>query len=445
MKKFLLVILSLIIAVLFAGCSFVTTPDGTVNNKPDDSLPDDGKDEGIIFKVTLIYENAPFYPMETMRAQWTGEDGVYDAEFNVFGVAQITGLDGDYRVTLSNVPTGYTYDPNNHYADNDNTDITIEILKLNPWGTGTGSSELTAIEVRQLGTYRAALTERNQWIYFMYRPLAAGKYSIQSWVDIVANEVNPILERYNANSGGWSDWVGRSDSGGSASSFTKNFKMEISISAAEIPSDEGQAGNIWLFAMHADVVNEVLYPVIIDFTIKFEDDYIPKDENYDPVEAEGPFADAEWWATHLITGNTFRYVFEDTDKSMTTSHPLGEIMLNTMDGFYHFYDKETGTFGDILYVKLAKPNFFIDAENGFISSEITPRFEGKDYSEFLSTYTNYCRETDGIHPVNAELQKFLQLYAIGQQLFDDGDGYAEILGYNSSEDNMWLFAVGYFR
>ena len=31
------------------------------------------------------------------------------------------------------------------------------------------------------------------------------------------------------------------------------------------------------------------------------------------------------------------------------------------------------------------------------------------------------------------------------QLFDDGDGWAESLGYSSSEDNMWLFAVGYFR
>ena len=444
MKKFLLIILSLIIAVLFAGCSFVTTPDDSANGKPDNNLPDNVEDEGTVFKVTLIYENAPFYPMETMRAQWTGEDGVYDAEFNVFGVAQITGLDGDYRVTLSNVPTGYTYDPNNHYADNYNTDITIEILKLNPWGPGSGTNTLSAIEVRQLGTYRASLTERNQWIYFKYRPLAAGVYSIQSWVDIVANEVNPILERYNANSGGWSEWIRRSDSGGSASSFTKNFRMDISISAAEIPSDEGQDGNIWLFAIHADVANEVLYPVIIDFTIKFEDDYFFKENNYELVEANGPFADGEWWANHPITGNTFRYVFEDTDKAMSTSHPLGEIMLNAADGFYHFYNKETGTFGDILYVKLTQPNLFIDAENGFVSVQVSSRFEGKDYSEFLITYTNFCREADGIHPVNAELQKFLQLYAIGQQLFDDGDGYAENLGYNSSEDNMWLFAVGYF-
>ena len=447
MKKVLIVVLTFIIAVLFAGCSYVTAPDDPGGNKPDDGITDNTGDEGPVFTVSLIYENAPFYPLEPMKAQWTGEDGVYDAEFNVLGVAKITGLDGDYRVTLSNVPTGYTYDPNNHYADNDHTDITIEILKLNPWGEEIYvNSEIgTAIEVRELGTYRAVLTERNQWIYFVYRPLAAGKYSVQSWVDIIANEVNPILELYNANSGGFSMHIGTSNDGGSASSFTKNFRMDISISGDQLPTDSGQTGNIWLFAMHADVVNEVLYPVIIDFTIKFEDKFVNKDMDYEPVKAEGPFADSQWWANHPVTGNTFRYVFEDTKKVMTTEHLLGEIKLNTEDGFYHFYDKESGTFGDILYVKLTKPSFFIDAANGFVSSQISSRFEGKDYSDFLSTYSDYCSETDGVHPVNTELQEFLQLYAIGQQLFDDGDGWAESLGYSSSEDNMWLFAVGYFR
>lgn len=451
MKKFLFIILSLIIAVFCVGCASTYTPEmpGDGETSSGDVQGPDIDPDAIVFKVTLICNNKPFYPMEDMYAQWIGEDGVHNAKFNVFGVAEKTDLDGDYRVTLSNVPTGYTYDPNNHYADNDNREITIQILELitpdafietssGKVPNGTGITQNSPIYISSLGTYRTTLSS-NQSVWYKYKPLTAGSYSIESWVDIVANEVNPRLTRHVSNEGGYVGAGTSKDSGGSASSFTKNFRMEVSVTASEI-------GNAWLFKVYADVVNDVLFPVILDFTIKFEAPYDTPMEKYTDVVPNGPFATSEWWTNNPEMGTTFRYTFEDTSKRMDSTG----IKLNPDDGFYHFYDEQTG-FGKVIYAMLTHDNRFIETYDdrgnkldlGFMDSRVSLKLNGKNYAEFISTYAKYCN-SDGVHPVNDELKEFLQTYAIAQWLFADGDGYAEALGYFSDEDSMWLFACGYY-
>ncbi|MCH5148993.1 MAG: hypothetical protein J1G05_06540 [Clostridiales bacterium] len=452
MKKFLVIILSILIAIFCAGCDgFFTVPDESPDD-PDPGITKPGvtdKDDAIVYKVTLIYNNEPFRPMEDMYAQWTGDDGVHNAKFNVFGIAEIKGLDGDYKVTLSNVPAGYTYDPNNHYADNDHPELMLEILKLNTLNSSASAGRDTdhPIIVKQLGTYRAKFS-KNQTIYFWYSPLAAGNYSVESWVDVVANEVNPHLDKYISNSGGYVAFDEGVDGGGSYSSFSKNFRMEISISADQIvatdPTLGPMQGNGWLFGIYIDVVNDFLFPYDVDFTIKFESEYIETEPVYELVEPKGPFATDEWWAENP-SGSTLQYVFEDTGKILTSSHPLGEIKLNPADGFYHFYNVQTQEYGKVVYAMIANDNPFLEAEGmGFTFPQIPLRFAGKSYFEFIATYAGYC-DVKGVHPVNEELKEFLQDYAASQFLFDDGEGWAENLGYNSGEDNMWLFACCYYR
>lgn len=451
MKKFLVIVLSLLIAIFCVGCGSLSMPDEPVDD-PNQGVTkpggNDKDDDSIVFKVTLIYNNGPFYPLEDMYAQWTGDDGVHNAKFNVFGIAEIKGLDGDYKVTLSNVPTGYTYDPNNHYVGNDNPELTLEILKLNTLNKSAydGSTQNNPIIVRELGTYRAKFS-KNQTIYFWYSPLAAGNYSVESWIDVVANEVNPHLNKYISNSGGYVAFDRGVDGGGSYSSFSKNFRMEISISADQVvvpdPTMGPMQGNGWLFGIYIDVVNDFLFPYDVDFTIKFESEYIEADPVYELVEPKGPFATEEWWAENP-SGSKLQYVFDDTNKIMTPSHFLGEIKLNPADGFYHFYNAQTQEYGKVVYAMIAKDNPFIAAEGmGFTFPAIPLRFAGKNYYEFIATYKDYC-DGKGVHPLNEELKEFLQGYAISQFLFDDGEGWAESLGYSSSEDNMWLFACCYY-
>ncbi|MCH5142401.1 MAG: hypothetical protein J1G07_01620 [Clostridiales bacterium] len=434
MKKFLVIILSFLMAVFLVGCSITFIPedkgDGDTSGGTDSSGGDD--EGGLVFKVTLLYENKPFYPETTIYAQWTGDEGVYSTPFNVFGIAEIRGLDGDYRVNLSNIPAGYTYDPNDHYADNDHTSITIQMLKLNPWDTssGDGSGIYKPVTVSNLGTYRATLRSRSDLIYFSYCPFASGRYSLESWVDIVQNEVNPIMDRYGGST--QYNWLeAQQNDGGSFSSFTKNFRMLVALSEPEV-------GNVWKFAVHADVVDESLYPVIVDFTIKYEDGFVRNDDVFEMVEPHGPYATDNWWEENPVAGANFRYAFKDTNNLMDPSR----FALNPEDGFYHFFDAETGTYGDILYAMLTRDNavFTTEGQNGFLG--VTLKVEGKDYSEFMSVYKQFCK--NGVHPVNAELKQFLQDYAVGQRFFDDGSGYAEGLGLVSAEDNMWMFACGYY-
>ena len=54
---------------------------------------------------------------------------------------------------------------------------------------------------------------------------------------------------------------------------------------------------------------------------------------------------------------------------------------------------------------------------------------------------------DGAVPVTEELKQFFQKYAINQAMFMDGDGWAERSEnpYQSTENDQWLFACGYYE
>ena len=129
--------------------------------------------------------------------------------------------------------------------------------------------------------------------------------------------------------------------------------------------------------------------------------------------------------------------------------------LNAADGFYHEFDAvkyaDNDGWGPILFAKINKDaeamNYSDDNADsgGFTNPLVRLRFAGKDYNVFIDTYVKYCNN-EGAHPVTQELREFLQSYAITMSLFTDGEGLAEIY-YNltAGEDDMWLFACGYYK
>ena len=163
MKKISLIILSLICAAAFCftACGTYTPPSTPPPDKPNTpgDTPGGDEEEENLFKTTLVCNGAKFIPQIEMSAQWSDGIGFYTAEFDGDGVATKSGLDGDYTVTLTNLPDGYTYNPNIYQADNDNREVEIELYPLIPT-TGTGTDKYNnIINISQLGAYRVTFTE----------------------------------------------------------------------------------------------------------------------------------------------------------------------------------------------------------------------------------------------------------------------------------------------
>ncbi len=436
MKKTLTVLILLVLTIIISvqvGCGSFNppqnTPDPTITDNTGGSTGGDEEDGHDVFRVFLVDEDGrPFYPPQPIFAQWSGEEGVYSAQVSERGFAQILDLDGDYRVTLSSLPSSYTYDPNNNFVDNVTPDITIEIKKiLGSYNALDGSGQYRQAQLSQLGTYRVTLGSKSDGVFFSFTPRAGGIYSIESWADITANIVNPIVDEYNGTFA-WNTKKGTVDGGGSESTYTKNFRMEMQLNDDEV-------GNTKIFAVHADTIGNN-YPVSFDFTIKYEGRPPENVEVYEEVKAKGPFNTGE--NMDVPTG-TFTYIYAETgilDEDL--------VIFNPDDKYYHVYDPVTKTMGGLLYARISTDSALLMTESGmgFKDSYIKLQFNGCDYSNFIEAYANSCQ--NGVHPVTEELKNFLFQYAVKERYFADGNGWAETIGLNSGEDDQWLFCCGYY-
>lgn len=450
MKKFIILLAAFIMAFSFAGCGEYKAPvdPGTSVNPggqetppgdtDDPDKPDNPKDG--IFTVTLRYLSSTFHPEEKITAYWNELDSsrIYRADFSDDGVASIEGLDGDYKVTLSTVPAGYTYDPNsdNLIATNDNKEVTINLMKLTATsGSGTSFDSEKRITLTSLGAYRATLTSPDQKLHYFYTPRASGLYSVVSLIDVTANVINPILDIYTANAGGFTLFLETRDGGGSENTFTKNFRWEISLASESVGSPFG-------FVIRADSLNAEAFPVDIDF-------YIDKDgeifgggaTEYVHVPVNEDFKQTPDYSS------SFRYIADENSQ-----HILDEslVRFNEEIGYYCMYDNAAGDFRYydaektqpmILYVKITRPTEVI--AEAFTFDLVVKKINGRDYEEMVEKYARYTNR-DGVYALTEEFKAFLIDYANSQLLFNDGSGMAESVGYNSTLSAQWLFACGYY-
>lgn len=478
MKKILIGIISILTVFIFfcAGCGSYMQ-NGSMSGDEDDMVVvhpkpgDDGQKED---KFTVELEKnsgkyiAPYTPGKTLKARWSSIDGssIHEATFNEVGVAEIGGLDGEYKVTLVDLPDDVTYDPQGYSADNNNKHIVINILPIinakHSTGSGLGTGTYGVVSANKTGyTYRAIID--SPWngafdqysskfegiVFYSFTPGSTGVYSIESWVDITSNEVNPILEYY-IGSYEYKAWDSRIIDGGAASTYTKNFRAEIQLTADEV-------GNVWFFGIHAESKRET-YPIKIDFTVKYEGAVVEDTirPNFTEVESNGPYGDP----LERPSG-VFKYNYKDTNYELRGSR----FKLNKADGFYHLYDEDTYTdnngFGPVLYVKITQQSEVMDVpfikpqdDNNIVGVNLQFQFRDpfnynvfvyKDYTNFIQKYAKYCN-SDGVHPVNEELKQFLQDYAVKETLFRDGAGWAEIgnVRLRSSYEDQWLFGCGYY-
>lgn len=483
MKKFLLTIFSVLLVVILAGCGVYTPPITTPSEGSGGSTQKPGPDddnppsvvEGDAFTVTLISGGKRYYPETEMSARWANDEEIFEAPFSSMGVATAYGLDGEYTVTLSNLPQSYTY--YSHSADSGHRNTIIELFSVK---TTVGGSTKGSPASVSTGLWRVTIESENQVKYFRFTPTQVGNYVVESKCDVVVDEVNPLMSTYLISN--YAETPVKTY--GTCGKYTKNFRYLY-----DGIIDASYIGNSLYFTISATQINNK-FPVTVEFNIDFETPVEHEGGNYEIVEAHGRFL-------NLLPEGNWRYKYADSGNVMSSSnlrlnwidknnngiydeaeefadangngvYDRGERFEDANgngvydqgdggDGFYHLYDEElyksTGGYGPVLFAMLDMSCEILNYEiyenvrnGGAITGRgIDKRIKssGKDYTDFLDAYTDYIND-DGAHPVNPEMITFLKDLAYSLDLFCDGDGVAEINGFNSAEDDIWLFCCGYY-
>ena len=230
-----------------------------------DSGAGSGGDGTSPFTVSLSYGGRPFIPTEEIGVMWNDGFSVHSANIGSDGVASVSGLDGDYRVTLTAAPNGYAYDPNAYMATNDRRNVVIELQRSTDLKVSATNELYRCVNLRNTGVYTVEITSGKE-IFFEFAPKESGTYSIFSWIDITANSVNPTATYYGANSNYKMPYAVYDDGGEYYSTYTKNFKFEVNI-ADQQTSTGGQSA--FTFGI-ATTERNGKYPVKLCFAITLD-------------------------------------------------------------------------------------------------------------------------------------------------------------------------------
>ena len=316
------------------------------------------------FTVTLKVGDEVYVPSDErpISVQWSDGFSVHTAKVGSDGVARVGGLDGDYRVNLTAIPDGYTYNPNVYVATNVDRNLEIQLYKI-VTTRGQGEQLYNAIEIKNTGLYCVELTSATHEIFFEFAPPKSGTYSVESWMDTIENNVNPQAKYYGANRFNKKlQFV--ADDGGAEGTYTKNFKLDVKI-ADEMISDGGQV-TFSFGVLSSSTDNQ--YPIKVYFAITLDGEFslnhtestmmYPSDEHLETApeydKSKYTFVGAEVLKTE--NGNSAN-VFDGERYKLW---PISE----GGDNYYHVYDEkaypETHGYGPVLYAYVSQPCRFMD-------------------------------------------------------------------------------------
>lgn len=500
----LIKIITLILLVsLLVGCGqlnkAVNNPDDTREVEETTTETETGTEtESDDFTVSLMYAGEAYIPKTDISVRWSDGKSVHEAPFGDDGIARVSGLDGDYQVTLTSLPKNYTYNPNVYVATNDSKHVIIELFKYKSSKRG-GESEYKCITADGLGVYRCELKDENQKVFYEFSPRQSGTYTIESWVDITANIVNPLYDAYNGTHA--AKYFDRTvDDGGVASTYTKNFKFTIEV-------DERMIGNTYTFAIKA-MSNSSNFPVTVDFALQLDggfeyewgssDIIVPKE--YDKIN---------WAEINALRGDKNTLVGPEKTVDGTKVFDTEDWGYDENLGCYRKKNNKTGELdGPVLYAYISAPSRFLDESFTNIeyrgNKALTVSNGTENYKLFiegysaliedppspdigpyfcvltcpcrvLGTQSHYgacppgCTECSsdcrpcpeeglgmpgygskcnehGVVPVTQELKDFLQKYSVSQRLFNDGNGWVETSSHiYATEEDQWLFACAFYQ
>lgn len=452
MKKIICLLLALVFALSLTGCTYNPIDPSTPPTPPtsgsggNEGGENEDESETKTFTVNLVDESGNPFTSDNLKVIWSNRTSAVTADVTSQGKATAK-LDGDYKVTLQNVPDGYTYNPNIYYVSNRNTDVTVLVYKLNVSYNDGSTLYDHRIDMYVTGAYRAVIKSKEDCVYYMFEPTHNGYYTIESCVDTTFNEVNPFMDVYFGNpQAAYYDYT-LDDGSDYCDTYTKNFSYTFKRA-----QDEVKTG--FVFAIHATHKTHQ-YPVYVDFIVsRGEEDYERPSLVGKPISATENFSEADFtWET-----GTWTWAEKWSTKTNSNVFDADNFMLGE-DGYYHLKDLVTGEITDKkLYVMLKtsiSERPFLNYNGATVSlyalatlsgppTDPLKNVNGFKYHEFVIAYSNYCN-SDGVYPLTEEMRILLQNFAIAQRYFADGEGTFETAnGIYAEENDMWLFACGYY-
>ncbi len=367
-----------------SGTGITDATSDTTDNVPDSSdTPDDPNlpqkpDEDAPFVISVIYAGSAYLPDMTLsedaalKVRLSDGASFHTERVGEDGTVSLEGLDGDYSVTLLNVPDGYTYNPNIYSVSNDSKNVSVELLTIGKT-LGNGKDKYNAIRLNKTGVYRATIKKAEQVVFYQFTPTKAGRYSFESMMDITAEMYNPKAEVYTGTFAAWY-YNETLDGGGPSGQYTKNFKHVV-----EVP--EEFLGSNYLIGVLVEG-KDAVYPAYVDFAISYLGT-----ASYEEVESNmvypefipgsnvgGELNDNAFleWRDNLrkyLEDNKALFNNSDTynDAAMRIDGKLifdeDYYKLNPDDGLYHRYDLElyasTNGWGPVLYADITSACIFM--------------------------------------------------------------------------------------
>lgn len=508
LKTALCILLALLLSGVLVSCGeykpaleFESEEEST--EKGSDNAFDDDPDND--FTVTLRLNGKAYRPQIGINVYWSDGYDIYIAPVDENGVARIDGLDGDYQVTLSTVPTGYAYDSNSYVATNLERNIVLDLYDLNTV-SGKGSGLYSCYRLSETGIYSVTVSEAGEMAYFEFAPQVNGTYTVESWASVSEDEVNPIAVAYYGTSS-FKHSPYTVEEVGTVGSFTRNFLHTVKIADQMI---SGGGSQTFTFALTAETKSGV-YPVTFSFAIKRDGGFDLEMSARTMIPVRADLSHFDFDAFHALSGGNIvgaETLYRDKDGNEKegayifdeSNYKVWEISEGG-DGVYHVYNKEkyasTGGYGPVLVAYITEPCRFVDAAfstmESFGNKALTVNGT-ENYKQFIEGWAAlasggyYCLTTcpchdaeeehkacipgctgcapsctpcpeemmgkdgyaawcngDGVAPVTEELAQFLQKFSVSQRYFADGDGWAEKKGIHAYEESQWLFACGYYE
>ena len=413
-KKIIAVLLTIVaIFALFSCGEYNPALNGDKNNG-NTNLPEGSVDQPTLdgdptndFTVRLRLNGEAYIPTVAVNVYWNDGYNIHIAPIDKNGVATIDGLDGDYNVTLSSAPSGYAYDPNAYMATNDNRDIIIDMYDSGAMN-GKGSALYSCHRVTGTGVYTVTINEDKEdvnedgkfvdVVYFEFAPQINGTYTIESWVNIVDDDVNPVCLAYLGSSA-YKYGEYKVTDVGACGSYTRNFIHSIKIADENISSGGSQ---VFTFGITAETKSGV-YPVTYTFAIKRNGGF---DYNRGTKTMIAPKFD---WSGFNFAA--FEELAKDEDKKIVSAKVLYDEndpdsavydqrayklweKSEGGDGFYHVYDKEkypeTDGYGPILVAYVSKACDYLDRSLSTIelagNNALTVSNGTENYKQFIEGF-----------------------------------------------------------
>ncbi len=381
-RSLAIICLLLVFATLLSACGeykdAVEKPEHTV--APTVTDPSSGEEIKNPFTVTLSYQGQTYIPTaeNPIDVQWNDGYSVHTAPLGPDGIARIGGLDGDYKVTISSLPEGFTYNPNIYNATNNSRHVEIELHKIVPT-QGRGMDLYSAIPIKFTGVYCVEVKSADLETYFEFAPTKSGTYGVQSWMDVTADEINPMANYYGANAA-YKRLISTHDDGGPEGSYTKNFVMDVQIAEENI-SKNGTGAAAFTFGIKA-TQKSGKYPIKVYIAITLDGEFSLDHVDGKIMVPEFDFEAAQeydkdhkgiYGASTEAHEYDDRYTFVGAEFKQTTNGNSANVFDGDRyklypieeggDGYYHLYDESKYSrnkgYGPILYAKISAPCRFL--------------------------------------------------------------------------------------